>query len=354
MIIQFSNFESILIYTICFLFTSLIFNYFAKNNKKYMAFISLIPVTIVFAIRYCGTDIKTYEQVITRISTVSWQDIFTITALYSEFGFQLITKLFFSLGGFALVNFVIGILIVFPVYYVIFQYRKKLNVFLASFIFLFNFFLVSFNIMRQFIAISFVSLAIYYLLKNKNKQFFIYIFIGFLFHKTAVIGLLIYIIYNITKLKKNTRENLLKILILVILGVLGLIVIYISIVTDSYGRYLDSSEANNRDFYVIIMKFFIIYSLRNHLFKLDKNNKFYYILLIMTIPLGLTGFFNPYIKRLYYFFNISECFLFSQLQNCFKDKLLIKSIIMIMYYGLFILTFVILLQGEVIPYGIKI
>ena len=77
--------------------------------------------------------------------------------------------------------------------------RKYINISLPFSMFLYYmlFFNISLNLVRQSIAMSILFFAFPFLLENKWIYFLISIFIATLFHKTAIIGLIIFLLYVI-------------------------------------------------------------------------------------------------------------------------------------------------------------
>lgn len=353
MVIRFNSINSLIIYFLIFILTSF-FIYKSKNNKI-LFFLSLLPVLLLFGFRYCGTDIITYENMISRYGSMNLSEIININNLLEGIGFQIISCIFYKIGGFSLVNIIMGILILFPVYTVLYKNRNSTNTFIFSFIYLIAFFITSFNIMRQFVAVSFVFLGYEYL---KNNQFGKYLFnlaIGFIFHPTAILGLL-FLMFRIIieNINNRTKINTLKVFFaLIIIGIS--FVISIRFVGNTYGGYVENAIAGgNRDFLVILLKTGILFLLRNRISQIDKNINYYFLFSVVTLIIGLTGFMSAYIKRLYYYFNIFECFSFSLIPLVFKQKRIMKSGIVLFYSCLFILTTIIIPQGHVVPLVLKI
>ena len=352
--IIFSTATSISIYLLLFFLTSFLVAKFRRN--KILFFLSLIFVLLLFGFRYCGTDIKTYESIILRLGSTPLIDILNYQNIFDGIGFQIISHCFYKIGGFTLVNIVIGIFILFPVYIVLYRNRYKINIFLFSFIYLITFFITSFNIMRQFVAVSFIFLGYDYLKNKCIIKYFICIIIGFLFHSTAIIGISFWMINVIVENKnKNTKYGYLKVLgaCLLIVTITFFSIKYVSIA--SYSGYLENTNSGkNRDFIVILFKFFILIVLKNRLVKIDDDARYYILFCLITLLIGTTGFMSAYIKRLYYYFNIFECFSFALIPKLFKQKRLISNGIVVFYIGLFILTTLIIPQGHVVPLILKI
>lgn len=354
MIINFNPITSVILYFSIFLFTSFLVNK-SKNNKIFF-FLSLIFIVLLFGFRYCGTDIITYEHVITRFATMPIIDILNFNNLSEGIGFQIISHYFFKIGGFSLVNIIIGLLILCPVYTVLYRNRNNTNIFLFSIIYLIAFFTVSFNIMRQFVAVSFVFLGYDYLMNNQLKKYFLCLAIGFLFHTIAILGIVFWMINIIFENSKNhTKKGYFKVglSILIILLIMLFSIRYIGI--SSYAGYVENAKAGgNRDFIVILFKFLILTIFKNRLSKIDSNINYYFLFCIITLLIGTTGFMSAYIKRLYYYFNIFECFSFALLPRIFKQKRLVSNTVIVFYTCIFILTTLVIPQGHIVPLVLRI
>lgn len=124
---------------------------------------------------------------------------------------------------------------------------------------------------------------------------------------------------------------------------------------SSYAGYIENAKAGgNRDFLVIVFKFFVLLVLKRRLSKLDIRFNNYFIFCLITVLIGTTGFLSAYIKRLYYYFNIFECFSFAMIPIVFKQKKLVTCGIVLFYTGLFVLTSLIMSQGLITPLILKI
>lgn len=354
MIFQFSQVISVVIYISLFILVSFFINKFRKY--KVICFFCLIPIILLFGYRYCGTDIITYEQIITRFGLMDISNILTNYGIFDEAGFAIVCNLFYNIGGFPLVNIVFAILILLPVYTVFLNQEKEYDLFLMSFIFLIAFFTVAFNIMRQFIAVSLIFYATYKLRNGNKIQYFIIVFFAFLFHVTGIFGLLFYIIETIGSINNyKTKRNVLKLFVLLLLA------IFIGIATIAffsrhiYSGYLENvNSGGNRDFYVIILKCLILFALKKILKKKSRASNKYLFYILIGLVIGITGFYSYYIKRLYYYFIIYECFSFSLLPSAFKQKKFVTSLVVMFYIFLFILTTIIIPQGHIVPLRIKL
>ncbi len=104
----------------------------------------------------------------------------------------LIIKLFNSRY---VLQFVIQALTIIPIYIGLVK-RKEKNLWIGMFVYFCFFYNISLNIMRQAIAMAFVFCAFQYLMEKKNVQFWIIMLSACLFHTTALVGFVLYFMYE--------------------------------------------------------------------------------------------------------------------------------------------------------------
>lgn len=353
MIIEFSKTWSLIIYVCLFIIIS--FGVTKFRNNKFLCFLFLSFAIFLFGFRYNGTDTITYEQIISRYGLMNIQSIFALDNLLNEIGFKLLCSIFYDIGGFSLINIIIGIIIVLPVYSVFLEKIDSYDLFIMSFIFLIAFFTVSFNIMRQFLAVSLITYAYNELIKQKRLKYLIVTLIAISFHNTGIISIIFYV-YNYIKDTSNnlSKKRLLKLIFIAFFGLIFIYFIISYFTTNLYSEYLDNTlSGKNRDFYIIVLKFCVLLLLRKKLLLKNREINEYVYFLFFGVLIGIIGFYNMYIKRLYYFFNIYECIAFSLVPSIFKQKEIIRIFIIVLYILMFILTAAILSQGDIIPLKLR-
>ncbi|WPC18764.1 EpsG family protein [Pediococcus inopinatus] len=129
------------------------------------------------------------------------------------------------------------------IYFAIFWYICKFsrNVSLSTFIFLtFGMFASSLSVLRQFLALVFILRAFDVLEKNKYLKFAVFVFLGFLFHKTAIIFMIMVLIKN----KRFNSKNLTMMFGLTLLTILFYNRIFSQIASNigSYDTYVVTSQ----------------------------------------------------------------------------------------------------------------
>ena len=135
-----------------------------------------------------------------------------------------------------------------------FKENKGLTIFI--FLYLFIFYNQSLNFMRQMCAVSICYVSIYYSIKRKWIPFSILIFIAYHFHSSAIMGLIVPVIYYICLIKnKRIRNFYLFLSILIgllfytsfyyILNIIGGMNSMTEIYADRYGAQSSYSSIGN-------------------------------------------------------------------------------------------------------------
>lgn len=226
-----------------------------KKQKNIVIFIALIIPCALAGLRNktVGTDVRWYTNPLFECAqkAANFSQYYEMKFL-NQFNFQyfnvknyeilfiiliyIITKL---TGSFQLILFTIQMLIIFPIYGGLKKFKKIENkLWLSMLVFYFLFFNVTLNLMRQFIGISITFYGISCFINEDNKKgkikFWIFLIIGTLFHKSALLGIIVYIIYIILNYQFTQKKiykfygkkiNLSKILSIVFI-MLSLFVIY--------------------------------------------------------------------------------------------------------------------------------
>lgn len=150
--------------------------------------------------------------------------VFVSDKVYGDWGFlyKLITWLAANtVGTFGAMLFAIELCIVTPVVAIGYKYTNK-HLALAVAVFAIYYYPLSFNLIRQSIAMSFLLPAWYELDQKRVIGYFAWLVIAFLFHSSAVLGLLLLIIWIVAKPVKVSSH--IKISLFVFLSLIGLLV----------------------------------------------------------------------------------------------------------------------------------
>lgn len=196
------------------------YNDTSKNNRTIIdIFFFLFLMLLILRNESVGVDLQNYKLFFEQYSFFSPGEI-VHDAFYEgkEIGYMLLSR-FISVftDNFRMMIIVCGLMSVIPIWK---MYRKEPDFGFLTIILFLNIapFTLFFSGLRQAIAIAFVCIAYHF---TKEKRFFPFlfaVFVGFLFHKSALIGILLYPIYHLRI--KN------KLYLLAFIPVIGIVYYY--------------------------------------------------------------------------------------------------------------------------------
>ncbi len=163
-----------------------------KNNKQLYIIICII-FTYISGFRYeVGGDWSTYLNYYNFFNNLDLIDFFQNTNLIThDIGYLLLNYIFSKLSlSVVAVNLISSLIFCFGLFTYCSLFERKYLALLTSFPYLYL--VVSMGYTRQSIAIGLTLLAIEKLSKEKENWFLFILFISLLFHKSAIILLLIY------------------------------------------------------------------------------------------------------------------------------------------------------------------
>lgn len=181
-----------LIWSLFFFITYiLIFVYSASKSKetKKVSFYVLLFIVIYFAAFRdgLGMDYTAYKSYCER-DVIRHANLWLIEPLAVA-----LEEFCYNTHFSAVIFFLLTSLIIYTLCF--FVYKQYENACIAFFVFLTytNLYLASLNLVRQFVAASIILIGTYFfIIKKRSPLFFVLIFIGFLFHKSAALLLFIY------------------------------------------------------------------------------------------------------------------------------------------------------------------
>ena len=173
-----------------------------KQNKKYLITIFVI-LTLFLTLKSenVGVDAKSYKEIFYDISKMSFLDVYSYDRY--EIGYKYFCKLISMIwSNYQFFLCIVSIIEMIGFYYFIKNYSK--NYIFSLFIFVtFDPYIFTFGILRQAISLSLLLLSVKFLKENKLLKYIMLVIFASLFHKTALIFLLLYPLKYI-KLNKNT------------------------------------------------------------------------------------------------------------------------------------------------------
>ena len=319
-------------------FTIILLSIICSGKKKYnkLIFTILISLLLIVIVGFrgfsVGIDTEVYKNSFDNIENLNHahpvsQDM--------ESGFLLLFSLFsFFTSDFFIVQFVIGSITI--IGFSIFIYRNSSNIFISFLIFFAMFFFPTMNLMRQWLAMAIGINSVYYF---KNKRIFIgYLLIAFstIFHTTALILLIIPLIYS--KINKNIFLKF-TLFLTVFLSIFydQIFILIIRYLPYRYSRYLLNNhfvqveELSIRTWiYVIILLVFLFYFVKNR-FQIHIHSGDIVLYLISTMLLVLFSFIGEkyyMFSRLGYYMGV---FLVVSLPNILRHYIKTKILINIIF-----------------------
>lgn len=336
-----SELGSLLFYIVSFITSVLLYRTYRKNNKKKYLVLSFIIPVLVGGLRYMvGTDYPAYiEAYVYNTSMSTGTDLITWVSNY--FG-----------GGYELVFFLMNLLTVLFVYMGIRDMDKNKGS-MALFCYYFLFFTSSFNIVRQGLALAIIFFAYRYLREKSIYKWAACIILASLFHITALIAFPFYIICN-------NKSYKLKVLSLFAVFISA---IYYQDIINIVSQYLPTlshysmyavdylEEANNRMFFIDAVVLAYAAICRKKI-----NSKTYdidFLLFFAGTLLEVTGFINPFVKRIADYFLVTKIRLLPEISNMERsvhNKRVNAALIYVSVLVIFIVSVYILGMSGVIPY----
>ena len=213
-----------MIYIVCFLASCGFFWLSEKCKSRFaeniFAVIAILLPCILAGLRadIVGTDVKVYAEPLYNVAKEShtfseymnqrWFVIWRYKYVKDfEIGFSLVVLLIQKLGGsFAMVLFVIQVLIIGPIYLGLKKLQKPYPICFGMFVFYCLFYNTSLNMMRQWIAMAILFMAFPCLVSDEKKKYCILVLVSCLFHTSAIMGFAILLVYMYsTKRRDNIK-----------------------------------------------------------------------------------------------------------------------------------------------------
>lgn len=321
--------SAVLIYPFIFLSSSLFFSFsgFLPSKKtvylRYLFVAISIFIPVVFAgIRdlSIGTDTSGYvlKLFISARNCGDLAEFLQLNMNQYEVGYLFITYCMAKISSnIHWLLFVNQLLIISPIVFGIARAYEGENLFLPYLIYLFLFYCESLNMVRQSIALSFVFLGLVFLL-NKNKLlYFVLIVAALLFHTSAIIGIVFFLISiicsnpdrDISDLRGSSLKEIIAKVVIIVLP-LAAAVLFVPIadfllasgfLSDKYSIYLIDNGSSP----LVLLNVYIVAALLVFISRKDIDNGpiIYYSLFYYVVLFSLSSLSS-------YFWRLSDVFLY--------------------------------------------
>ena len=191
--------------------------------------------------------------------------------------------------------------------------RKLISITSGWATYLLLFYNLNFNMLRQGMALVILLLGFKYVREEKFLRFLLVVLFAYLFHSTAIIALLVYIVYLITAHKNNTNNWIQMILIYICSTVFILSFESISqfllnagLLSTRYAIYLNSDNVATGRSYIFYLFIFIVCILS---VKSERDTIFNFFEIITFICIAFSILVKiSYLFRVINYFSIYLCF----------------------------------------------
>ena len=175
-----------------------------KENFNIKDFLILCCMELIFIAGLrgynIGADTEVYLRAIDYYGKMSVSELLRADIVYPfdfEIGYFLLTKLCCLIGfGKTTFLFVVAIITYIPVFKLIKQHSSNAYLSILCY-FAFGFFTYSLGLFRQMIAVSIVICGLNSVVERKLVKYLVIIGIAMTFHTTALVGILLYILYGV-------------------------------------------------------------------------------------------------------------------------------------------------------------
>lgn len=321
-----------MIYFICFLISGIFFwrseCRYNKKQYKISGFLAVGGILILsllagFRANSIGTDVMTY--VVYAFNRI--KDYSNITQVFQkhnlEIGYELLIFICTRISkDIHFLHFITSLIINGCFYSFLKQFSKdgKINIFIGMMVFMCMYFNTSLNIVRQFLAISIILFGVKYLFKEKYIKFLLTVLVAIQFHKSAIIGFGIFVLYKILNTKKQKKSKIILSVAVVCIGLYFLERVMSSLynlgyVSSQYMGYL-SGAGNSSVFMQLLSRapiLILALFLYERLVKRDIKNQLLFSFFIIDCILGCTAPILGDASRISLYFGVWQCALISEL-----------------------------------------
>ncbi len=349
--ININDLASLFLYIIIFAYSIFLYNKYSKERNVIFLIFSILIVALLATFRKSGTDYYNYEHIYESISKLDVSEFFSY---YIELGWRFINYIspnyYFVLfiSSFIFLSFSAASINYFVKKYKLVSWIILLLVFYGVFI----------NIMRQMLAVSIFSYACVQLFKNKNlgAKLLLYIFwiiIAAMFHKSALLMLIVPLFYFI----KNKRTALLLVLIVCpLIPVLSVLIFGILRYLNIYNSYIGNDMDLDISFILCMLPPFalmLLYLFNIGSFKKDSKLSTLICLYSLCFPIQVLGFMAKNVDRLTYYFYFMMIFIIPMIISQEKKRLnksSIKNLSLVWYSFYFLAVFFVVNLTDMFPY----
>lgn len=330
-----------------------------KIIKTMILFSIVLVISILFMHRVdIGTDYDIYKSYYDNM----YNSEFSINSIYggynTEFMPFLLVKLskltFDSYSGFLFYcSFITFGFLIFS-----FKYYDFSNNFpFAILVILAIFFAPSMNIIRQMMAVSIIFWGIRFCVNRQYFRYILVVFLATLFH-TASLFCIIFILFSLKK--KISKYWIIFIAFAILILPFGFNYLFSTLsnieifskYTFDYTDKINDFSFNYKFFIIRVPSLILISIFSKKLISYNKFNVFFIFLFLTEFSAIIMSSFMLWSFRIMYYGMIAEIVLIPQIVGicCNKNKIFVKSYIIIYYLAYFLLVHMVLAYDGIFPY----
>ncbi len=314
---------------------SILIQLIMKNNKKaafLLSFLCIIILSLVAGLRAnsVGRDINVYG-----LSTFNNCRKFNSILSYIKF-YQFKEPLYYGLnyivfklfGNFNVFLFILQFILSSFVFKIAYDESKedKGTFWLYIFAYLIFWYNTSFNIIRQSLAIIILVYAFRFLLKEKYKKYYLYVFFAFLFHSSSIICIFLPLLKKISTSKKRVIYLVIVPTLLFCLFItIDSLTVLLSHYFPFFSKYYEYVKMDQTNLIVkfAILKFLVavvlLFFATGNRFRENKENLIFSFIIIIDFLLYISSNYIMFGYRLSYFFLPLFIYLIPRLDKSYSD-----------------------------------
>lgn len=336
---------SLSIYSSLFLCVFALVHRAEKKDLFRYAFIAVVFLSLIAGLRdsSVGRDTNTYFLIFDRLTN----NLSPLTYIYIpdvEESFLIVVRfLLLICNNYSFVFVVFAFITNYLVVKRLWDFRENISFAFSVLIYLFAFYFMSMNISRQLLAVSFVFFGSRYIEKKKYWLFFIYVALGFCFHRSALLGSL-YIVSEFAQWKTLSKNQKIQMLLIVFAGILSSSLFVISF--RKYLEYFSSPSFNFGFVFIIKLIFFVLLSFMFRKKDLltgssDNRNQIISIYVYIGLFLSVIGYIFQYMNRISFYFTIFDCVYLGYIKDVKlkSNRVILYIASLVIWGGLFIVDY---------------
>lgn len=346
----------------------------------------LLPIAVAgFRKVGIGTDTEVYVNVLYEAAkkSTSFFDYLS-KKVYSSFQYKSVmnweigynallycaTKLTKSIQG---VFFATQLIVIYFIYKGIKEYKDGYySIAMAMFVFYFMFYGSTLNAMRQWIAIAIIFWGTHFLNNKQDKYFCITVIAALLFHYSAIIGFLIWLVYRYMDSERQKwslvsngvtlSKDLYKIVIIMLLGIFCLVGInaigaFLSSINGVFARYVRLYITGTVQFMPmqllrrIPVIFMVVINWKRVQERFPKSG-FIILMLVLDIITSQLGGISAQSSRIGYFFSVYETILIAEIisVNRRNTRIVYYFFFVVFLFAGFYYDNILMGRSEIVPY----